>query len=156
MNIIIRSARIGDAYPLWLWANDEAARTASGNRAPIEWRSHRAWLDQQLESATALVFVGESAEQRPLGTIRFETDDDWATARVSYTVAPESRGRGVGRALLEAGQRACAARRVPAQFVARVQPGNAASRHLFATSGWVEDGSTPEWLRYVRPGPVAP
>ncbi len=155
MNVTIRAAGLGDAYALWVWANDEAARTASGNRAPIEWPSHHAWLAERLGSPNAVVLIGESADRRPLGTIRFETDDHWATARVSYTVAPESRGRGVGRVLLEAGSKAMAARRAPTQLVARVKPGNPASRHLFATSGWVEDGSTPEWLRYVRPGSAA-
>ncbi len=152
MNVTLRPAAVDDGYGLWLWANDEAARAASGNRAPIEWPSHRAWLADRLGSPHALVLIAESPARQPLGTIRFESADGWATARVSYGVAPESRGRGIGRALLGAGPAALAPSQARARLFAMVQPGNSVSRHLFATLGWVEEGSTPTLLRYVRSG----
>lgn len=150
MTVILRAAEAGDAYGLWLWANDPATRAASGNREPIGWDHHLAWVAQRLASPEALVLIADSTSGQPLGTIRFETEDQWASARLSYSVAAESRGRGIGRALLERGPSVLAQTRARTELVALVQPANAVSRHLFETLGWAKDGSTADSIRFVR------
>ena len=150
--MILRAADTADAYPLWLWVNDPAARAASGNQEPIEWESHLAWVAGRLASANALILIAHSSTGRPLGTIRFETDDGWMSARLSYVVAPESRGLGVGRALLTRGVETLSQARKETRLVALVRTANSASRHLFTTLGWDEDGSTVECVRFVHPG----
>lgn len=151
MTVILRTAEAADSYALWLWANDPAARAGSGDRGPIEWDHHQAWVAERIASAGALVLIAQSTTGRPLGTIRFETEDGWAAARLSYSVAPESRGQGIGRALLERGPGVLARTRAGTRLVAVVRPTNGVSRHLFATLGWAEEGSTPELIRFVRP-----
>ena len=149
MNVILRRAEAADAEALWAWANDPAARAASGTQAPIEWPHHVSWLAKRLASPNNLILMAESPAGQPLGTIRFETDDHWVSARLSYLVAPDSRGRGVGRTLLERGPDALAAVRTGVRLVAQVRPTNQPSRRLFEALGWVEDGSTAEFLRFV-------
>ncbi len=156
MTVLLRAADAGDAYSLWLWANEPAARAASGNREPIAWDHHLAWLATRLDSSDAAIFIAHSPAGRPLGTIRFETGDGWASARLSYSVAPEARGHGVGRALLALGPEILARTRPTTELVALVRPDNAASRHLFETSGWAEAGATAELIRFVRPSGSRP
>lgn len=147
----LRAADTADSYPLWCWVNDPAARAASGNQKPIEWETHVAWVAGRLASPNALILIADSPTGRPLGTIRFETEDGWMSARLSYLVAPESRGLGVGRALLTRGVETLSQAREGTRLVALVRPANRASRHLFTTLGWAEDGSTEECIRYVAP-----
>ena len=151
MNVMLRAVDTADLYPLWLWVNDPAARAASSNQAPIEWETHVAWLAARLTSPDALILIAHSSTGRPLGTIRFETDDGWMSARLSYLVAPESRGLGVGRALLTRGVETFSQAREGTRLVALVRGANGASRHLFTTLGWAEDGSTEEFIRFVQP-----
>ncbi len=132
----LRKAELADAHVLWVWANDAAARAASGNRPVIPWPEHLAWLESRLRTDTALVLVAETGDLRPVGTIRFETDDGWRHARLSYTIAPERRGRGHGRALLDQGVAALRRAHPEAVVEALVRPDNEPSLHLFRTLGW--------------------
>ena len=152
MNVVLRAADTADSYPLWLWVNDPAARAASGHQGPIEWDPHAAWVAGRLASPDALILIAHSPTGRPLGTIRFETEDGWVSARLSYLVAPESRGLGVGRALLTCGLETLSRTREGTRLVALVRGANGASRHLFTSLGWAEDGSTDEFVRFVHQG----
>jgi RimJ/RimL family protein N-acetyltransferase len=134
--IQLRAARVEDAYPLWLWANDGASRAASGDRAPIPWLSHVVWYHERLDSPNAIILIGEDAGRRPVGAIRFETIDGWVHARLSYVVAPECRGEGIGWELLSSGVQALLARTPEVLIEAAVRGSNAASLRLFQRLGW--------------------
>jgi len=134
--IRLRAARVEDAYPLWLWANDDASRSASRDRAPIPWLSHVVWYHERLESPHAIILIGEGPGRRPVGAIRFETPDAWAHARLSYVVAPECRGEGIGWELLRLGVEELLGRTPTVLVEATVRASNAASVRLFQRLGW--------------------
>jgi RimJ/RimL family protein N-acetyltransferase len=150
----LRPATREDAPALWLWANDPVTRHASGDRAEIPWAAHLSWLADRLDRSDAELFMlEESVDHHPVGTIRFETTDDWSSARVSYDVAPASRGRGLGGELLRRGTAAIRQLHPGVTLVALVAADNEPSRHLFEKLGWAAERTT-DGLRFTAEAPV--
>ncbi len=54
----LRSADEGDAYALWVWANESETRAGSGGRDAFTWDGHVGWLRERLHSEMALVLIG--------------------------------------------------------------------------------------------------
>ncbi len=146
--VIVRPAGPPDAYALWLWANDPQTREASHGRPPISWRDHLAWLRRRLDHDGALVLLATDAEERPVGSVRFESEDGWATARLSYVVAPEVRGQGVARPLLRGGMAVLCAAHPAVRVRADVLPHNARSVAVFRALGWDEHAAGPDALHF--------
>lgn len=86
----IRPARIEDAKTLFNWRNDELTRAMSRNPDPVEWQNHIDWLTARLSRLEPGLFIVE----QPVGTFRIDGDE------ISYTVAPEQRGKGIGTQML--------------------------------------------------------
>ncbi|MFN0181429.1 MAG: N-acetyltransferase family protein [Gemmatimonadales bacterium] len=149
MSVRLRRALAHDRYLLWLWANDPASRVASGDRPSIGWEDHCQWFAERGTSPNALVLIGETDAGQPVGTIRFETANDWRQARLSYAVAPESRGAGIGRELLRLGIDELRRRAPGAEIVAEVRGANAASVRLFQALGWEGSEGGDGWIRFV-------
>jgi RimJ/RimL family protein N-acetyltransferase len=133
----LRPAETGDLYCLWLWANDPETRRASFGRATVSWSDHVAWFQRQRSDA-APVFIGETAEAQPIGSVRFDSADGWRTARLSYVVAPEARGRGWSRPLVSRGIELLGTARPGVTVSARVMADNSRSLQLFRQLGWNE------------------
>lgn len=138
----LRPALVTDAYGLWIWANDPATRAASFGRSRIEWPGHLEWLTAQLADPAVLILVAESTAGCPCGVVRLETHDQWTTARLSYGLAPEARGQGLGRTLVVAGLDALRALHPVTQVHAAVSTGNAPSLRILRQLGWSESHST--------------
>ncbi len=134
--IELRRAGRDDAYPLWLWANDEATRAVSGDRPLIAWPDHLDWYRDRLASPNALILIAESLDRRPVGAIRFESTDAWTVARLSYVVAPESRGQGIGWELLTRGTAHLLREAAAVTIEAVVRASNTPSIRLFQRLGW--------------------
>ena len=138
MTLLLETGRLEDAYALWLWANDAETRTAAFDRLEIVWDEHIRWVERQLASPEAMLMIARLPDGRPVGSIRFDTEDAWRTARLSYVVAPEARGHGYGAALVEQGVAALFAQHSTAEVKALVRSGNAASLRIFRRLGWSE------------------
>jgi RimJ/RimL family protein N-acetyltransferase len=135
MTVVLRPAVIEDAAMLLAWANDPVTRAASRRHDPIAAAGHRRWLERRLATPNDnRIWIGESAGV-PIGVVRFERREPDAI-EVSITVAPEARGRGLGRPLLEAGVAAAREAFGPVTIVADILPGNEASRRLFTGAGF--------------------
>lgn len=134
--ITVRPATGDDAERLLAWANDPLTRSAGFHPSPIDLPTHRRWLAERLASPSSRLYVGLE-DDRPVGQVRLEAD---AVGRVEVglSVAPDARGRGVGRALLQAGIAAGQADQTlrAEVFVARIRPDNAASLALFSGVGF--------------------
>ena len=98
MNLVWREARQADADVLWRWANDRETRQNSFSRSPIPCAAHVAWLEQRLASDATRIWVFSDGEA-PVGQVRFDIAD--GVAEIGITVAPERRGRGYGKAMLQ-------------------------------------------------------
>ena len=144
----LREVVATDAYTLWLWANDPATRRASHDRPSIPWAEHIRWLDRVLDGRDHIALIAE-IERQPIGSIRFDTVDGWATARLSYVVAPESRRRSLSRPLIETGIEFLRVRHPEAEVFADVREDNPASLRVFRGLGWGEGRSgAPDIVRF--------
>jgi RimJ/RimL family protein N-acetyltransferase len=151
----VRPAQPADAYALWLWANDDASRVASFDRPLISWDSHVTWLREQLASSTSMVLIADGPNAQPVGSVRYDTEDGWRTARLSYVVAPESRGQGLSVGLVQEGTRFLLGIHRRTAIIATVRTSNEASMRLFQKLGWEEvSGDQGTSIHFRLPAPT--
>jgi RimJ/RimL family protein N-acetyltransferase len=86
-------ATMDDAEPLFDWRNDPLTRAMSRNQDPVTWDSHVDWLTRRLSQPSPHLYMA-FLDGRRIGTFRVDGDE------ISYTVAPEHRGKGLGEAML--------------------------------------------------------
>lgn len=98
MDIRMRPATMRDAELLLAWRNDPLTRENSRNRDMAGLEGHVAWLAESLRMPNRKLFIAE-ASGFPIGTVRADEDSDGYT-EISYTVAPEARGKGYGRLMV--------------------------------------------------------
>jgi RimJ/RimL family protein N-acetyltransferase len=136
--IVLRPAVAADAPLLHAWRTDPGDAACYFSAEPISLERHRAWLREKLASPGTRIYLaceGDSAA----AVVRFDVTAP-GEAEVAIAVDRARRGRGIGRATLEAAI-PCAARELGfALAVAVIRPENAASLRLFARAGFFEDG----------------
>lgn len=138
---------------LLAWRNDPLTRRMSLQTDAVSPADHIPWLDASLASPLREIVIGEDAETGlPIGTCRFDIDEDSPTAEVSITVAPSARGRGFAKALLSGAiDRFARDHADIVTLTAIIRPANAASVQLFGAAGFsrVHEGSEAD--TYSRP-----
>ncbi len=139
----LRPATIADAELLFTWRNDPLTRAQSIRTEPIEWESHLAWLAASLQNPDRQLFIAEQTAQGKqatvlLGTVRADKIDE--NYELSWTVAPEQRGKGWGKKMVAA---LIAALPAGVTYQAVVLNTNPASERIAAGLGMVVKVSTP-------------
>jgi len=134
--IHFRRANISDADQLISWRNDPETRSASIDSSPVTLDTHQRWMQASLSNPDRQIFIAE-IDQHPIGTVRLDRrGGDW---ELSWTVAPDSRGKGLGRQMVK-----MATTLVSGTLVARVKESNEVSHRIAKFSGFVptknEDG----------------
>ncbi len=127
--MILRDATLDDAKVLFEWANDPLVREASLDTAPIKWADHLTWLEIKLADPGALLLVADN-----VGYVRFQRED--SVVVVSISVASQSRGKGLGKQLLQSGMDRAAAKWEFKEFHAVIKDFNQASIRLFESCGY--------------------
>jgi len=89
----IRLATRDDAQLLLAWRNDPLTRAMSKSLHEVQWDEHVRWLNSRLTRIEPHLYIAE-IDGAPVGTIRIDGDE------ISYTVAPEHRGRGYATEML--------------------------------------------------------
>jgi UDP-2,4-diacetamido-2,4,6-trideoxy-beta-L-altropyranose hydrolase len=141
----LRPVQATDSAQLLTWTNDPDTRRQSFDPTPVSRAQHEAWLANQLAHPDRYLLLAEDTSTGvPAGLIRFAittANQAVPTAILSYSLAPECRGRGWAAPLLLAGTRAVLAhfpqvRRV----VGEVKATNAASVRAFRRAGYALAG----------------
>ena len=132
--MILRPARLADAYFLLRVRNDPETRRQSLSTGAVSADRHREWLESVLLSTRRLLFVGE-AEGQPIGYVRLDLNAGTSEAEVSVALAPEARGRGLGGKIIAAAVAEGRERGI-VSFMARVRPDNLASLSAFEGAGF--------------------
>ncbi len=142
--ICLRRAAMADAAMLLMWRNDPLTRQNSCDGNLVSESEHLNWLSEALASKTRRLFIVE-LDNAAVGTVR--CDDCYEFTKLSWTVAPERRGRGIGSALLakiveqECGRTLCA----------EIKADNSASIKLALLNGFRRIASDPDGLiRFER------
>lgn len=123
-----RAATIADASQLRRWRNDPLTRAASIRTAAVGEDEHRQWLDALLQNPKRELLI---ALRRDLavGCVRFDRLEQ--ELEMSWTVAPEARGHGIGSKMV----RQAAADR-PEALMAKVRKDNHASARIAEAAGF--------------------
>ena len=98
---MLRNAIKEDSPKLFDWRNDEETRQQSLSTALIEWSAHEQWLTKSLVNPDRTIFIFEE-NGIPAGTCRIdrEIENDHEVFELSWTIAPEQRGKGLGKKML--------------------------------------------------------
>lgn len=82
------------------WASDATVRAYSFNQHPISFEEHQHWYIKKIEQPNCMYLLGKWANDI-VGSLRFDiTSND---ALISYLIAPQYHGKGLGRILLAKG-----------------------------------------------------
>ncbi len=97
MGLSLRTASMDDALDILKWRNDEKSVESSFTKSKISVPQHMEWYKNKLASPLCHIFILEEDGSKA-GMIRVDQNGD--VGEISYMVAPEKRGRGLGKALL--------------------------------------------------------
>lgn len=117
-----RPATITDTDILLKWRNDPETRKRSHNSRKISKNEHNKWFAASLENSNRKIFIVEYNEN-PVGVIR--TDNEGGVVELSWTVAPEVRGQGIGKEMVS-----LFVKKINEPIRAEVKVGNEASRRI--------------------------
>lgn len=144
-DVILRPATADDAKRLFDWRNDSETRTNSGDTREIDWNDHVAWLERALDDPARRLFIGE-ATGRAVGTVRADRiNDAW---ELSWTVAPEARGHGFGRAMVRTLINA-----LSGTIRARIRRENGPSKRIAEAAGMIFDREDADMVYFVATRP---
>jgi RimJ/RimL family protein N-acetyltransferase len=132
--LTLRSATADDALPLLDWQRHVETRRYARDPTVASETEHLAWFARKLESPDCLFFVATDGDNRVASLRLDRLGEEW---ELSIVVAPELRGRGIGKQVLR-----LLMAHAPGPLVAEVLPGNEPSHRLFDVCGWQlgEDG----------------
>ncbi len=134
----LRPARADDAPLLFEWRNDATTVRFSGTGRAVAAAEHERWLDARLGDAATRIWIGE-VDGRAVGQVRVDVRD--AIGELDVAVAPDARGRGYGRGLLDALLVELRGDLQARRLVAAVHVDNVASQRAFVGCGFVADGA---------------
>jgi RimJ/RimL family protein N-acetyltransferase len=142
--LTLRPATTADARLLLEWRNDQASRNSSRNSETITIDQHEAWLTCVLVSTDHVVRIAESSGV-PVGVVRANRiAEGW---ELSWTVAPQSRGHGVGTHMLRA-----FAAHLAGPLTAVIRKSNQASQRIAVRAGLTlkGDAEDPDFEVWTR------
>jgi len=120
--LALRSATLDDARVLFKWHNEPLSRANSHNTRPVKWAHHITWLEKSLRQPARTILIAQ-LDGIPVGMCRADRELD--CCEVSWSVAPEWRGRGIGRRMVQQ-----LVQTLPGPVKAEIKVGNAPSVRL--------------------------
>ena len=135
-DVVLRPAIPADRDLVLDWANDPVTRAASFHPEPIGTEAHATWYAARMAGLDDRLWIAE-LDGRPVGQVRAERSEH-GEVEVGISVAPEARGRGLARPVLQAGMAAVARDLRPTRFVAVIRPANVISLAVFRGEGFTE------------------
>lgn len=123
----MRLATEQDAARLLNWRNDIETRHNSLQKHIIEADNHLAWLKQKLADPLCRLYIIEQ-HAHYIGTIRVDTIDN--AHKISWTIAPEYRGRGFAKKALR-----LLTNKLSGLIIAMILPDNHASIKIATSAG---------------------
>lgn len=146
--IWLRPAAAADCRLYFEWANDPEVRSNAIHQEPIQWDAHVRWFAQKLASAKTRLYVAHDTEDRPVGQVRLDRNQEGCW-EVDFSVVPHRRSQGLGTHMLGLALTVFESeKREP--IIARVRSDNTKSAKVFEKLRFekVEDG-TPGFLRFI-------
>jgi RimJ/RimL family protein N-acetyltransferase len=144
-----RKAIMSDAETLLRWRNDPETRANSLSTDPIEWEEHLDWLNNSISDQSRHLLIAINKDGKEVGTVRFDLLPEYGRAfEISWTVAPEFRGKGWGKKVVQSALDEPFL--IGSQIQARMKRSNIASQKIAEAAGFVkksENGGIEEWWK---------
>ena len=140
--IRLRPATADDAALLLNWRNDPSTRSSSFETGEVQKREHISWLTSVLADKDRQLLIAEE-NGVPVGTVRADLCD--GVYELSWTVAPDARGRGVGKRIIM-----LVASQISEPIRAKVKSDNIASVRIAKHAGMVFEREVTGILYYTR------
>ncbi len=99
IDLHFRLAQSADAEFFFTLRNDPITRAMSRNNQKIDWTEHKQWFLSQIDDPDHELFLARYNKKYDIGTVRVDSRN--AVSELSWTIAPEWRGSGFGKALLK-------------------------------------------------------
>lgn len=141
--LVLRVASLQDADLLLAWRNDPKTRAASHSGDEVTRAGHISWLTMALADDTRSLYIAEE-NGVPVGSVR--ADNCQGVYTLSWTVAPEARGRGLAKCMV-----ALLADQLSGPIRAEIKADNPASCRVAEHAGMKLDRATDAVLHYYRP-----
>lgn len=145
--MLIRLAKRNDAQDILRWRNDPHTRVMSRNEDPIDEQAHNVWFERILGNRDRVLLVGLILD-RPIGMVRFDRQNGTTSWEINIALAPEERGKGLGKLLLTLSLAQFFATYPDATLLAEIKQRNVASRRLFESVGFLHESSDGEILQF--------
>lgn len=124
----LRCAEEADAFILFEWKNERAARKYSIIQDKLEFVSHKRWLLDRLKDEGSQLFILETKNEIPLGQIRFDYKElGW---ELSYSIDSKYRNNGLGKKIIQMGLESLTSS-APYVVYGRVTKNNQISNKIF-------------------------
>lgn len=127
-----RKATVADCRLYWHWANDPEVRRSAFNSEPISWEKHQEWFTAKVSDPNTILLIFES-RFGPVAQVRLDGDAKQMT--ISYSVARQYRGTGIGKKIIS--EVISARPPFTNMFMAQVKKGNIASVNIFEKLGFL-------------------
>ena len=98
MSTYLREVALKDANLILEWINDPLDRKNSINQKPILYDEHIEWLKNALKDNNKYLYI-MMIDDVPVGHIKLNLNN--GTADIGYCIAPEYRGKGLGKRIIE-------------------------------------------------------
>jgi UDP-2,4-diacetamido-2,4,6-trideoxy-beta-L-altropyranose hydrolase len=143
---VLRESQVDDCLTLFRWVNEPEVRRSSLNSAEVSWVDHQSWFESTSVNPEKVILMAEVRDM-PIAQIRFERLEE--QIRLSYSVDPTQRGKGVGHWIVSQGV-LWIRQRWHSPIVAEVRAENLASRRIFETLNFRQGTSLkPDVLTFV-------
>ncbi len=144
MTITLRPARPDDAKEMARWFTDLVSLAEWGGpevRFPLTADQLAAWIAEGTSERPRICFTEVDARDRPIGHLQLLRDPPRRWARLGrFTVAPDRRGKGFGRALFNEAMRMAFVDFYVERLALAVVPTNRRAIGLYLSCGFRDDG----------------
>lgn len=144
----MRNVNQSDAAILLEWRNLPEVRKFSKQREKISRVNHEDWLAKRLDLLPAQPFWMFESDSISLGTTRFDLNPTLPNFKISISVNPDFRRRGIGKQILQSSIKFCQGDNPGAHFSAEAHTSNKISQQLFLGCGFRYSANKGEFLVY--------
>ena len=147
-SVTVRKATADDAPLFFEWANDPLVRQMAFHTDPITWENHCRWFNTKIAAPNSLLLLCY-LQELPVGQVRFDLTGR-GEAEIDISIAKEHRGKGLGRAMLDAAVDYARNMKGYTTFISSVKEENLASRQMFLATGFIQKDTTDGVCHFVR------
>lgn len=94
-NFLVRLAASKDSKNIFDWRNDTLTRSMSHSNKIIDWKQHKKWFANSLDSKDCLLVICEYDYSNKIAVVRFDINESGAL--ISINLNPSHRGKSLGK-----------------------------------------------------------